>query len=248
MKPIFTFMALGLVAVIGFGVGLKAGRKHGASTPASESFVGKTLLASNDPPATEAANDASITGRHTTLAEIERALVELSERPRLLEIVKGVDPADIPLVMAMVEKLEPLLRNSIRTELLAVWARTDARAALEFAEAITDSNVRRQALLGVLRGWLSHDPRGALNWVQRLPQDQLRFGVIDVLFSTLAGDQPELMLEFLESNPRRAFSFNDYGRMFAAWAAKAPAAAAARAAAISNWMQRQEAYASIARQ
>ena len=135
MKPITLFFAV-LLAVAGFGAGILVGR-HGAkanSTPtevlpdpnASAPDANKlpaVMVKSRPAPAAGAKSATRL-----SLAEIESALAELKgfSRSKLWErvneIVKSVDPADIPSVMALLSKLPTEVQNSLRYSLLPRWA------------------------------------------------------------------------------------------------------------------------------
>jgi hypothetical protein len=189
MKPI-TLLCATLLAVASFGAGLVVGRHHPKSTGVSETspaasnstMPGQPLPAINAKPrrVATASDKSELPARRLSLAEIESALAELKGLSRsklwerVNEIVKGVDPADIPRVMAMLAKLPAELQNSLRYSLLPRWAETDPRAAMEFANGIKNLNERHQAILSVLRGWAKDDPQGAAAWIQQLPPGRLR--------------------------------------------------------------------------
>ncbi|MFO1515027.1 MAG: hypothetical protein U1F83_19330 [Verrucomicrobiota bacterium] len=170
MKPI-TLLFTVLLAVAGFGAGLLVGRQHAPSS-ASTAPTAATGAASNETPlpavnvktrATAASNKSGPDSGRMSLAEVEAALLELPKLSRskvwerLNEIAKAVDPADIPQVLAFATKLPNDIQSSIRYSLVARWAETDPRAAMEFAGNIKNFNERNQTILSVLRGWAKDD-------------------------------------------------------------------------------------------
>ena len=242
MKPI-TLLLTFLLAGAGFSAGFVFGHRGAKPNAATDTAPanGSTTVSEKPLPAikvkpqrpTEVA-DKSV--KRMTLAEIETALDGLKSVSRdklwerVNEIVRAVDPADIPAVMAMVAKLSSDVQNSFRYSLLPKWAETDPRAAMEFANGIKNVNDRHQAILSVLRGWAKNDALGAAAWIQQLPPGRLRNEAPAAIARALAEKDPEAAFALLKnSKADRNYGYGAYHELFDAWAGNDPAAAAAKA-------------------
>ncbi len=257
MKPITLFFAA-LLAVAGFGTGLVV-RPHSTKAPAareSSAAPGKLLPGGTAKPrrVPQTSDSSDKSDKRLTLAEIESALAELKgpSREKLWErvgeIAKGIDPADIPQMLAMLSKLPVEIQNSLRYSLVPRWAEADPRAAMEFANGVKNSNERQQMILGVLRGWAQRDPLAAVAWIQQLPPGRLRNEAPGAVMRALAEKDPEAALALLKTGKAdRGFSYGPYSELFDTWAGNDPATAAAKAGELKNPQQRQQAYQNIAR-
>ena len=209
MKPITLFFAA-LLAVAGFGTGLVV-RPHSTKAPAareSSAAPGKLLPGGTAKPrrVPQTSDSSDKSDKRLTLAEIESALAELKgpSREKLWErvgeIAKGIDPADIPQMLAMLSKLPVEIQNSLRYSLVPRWAEADPRAAMEFANGVKNSNERQQMILGVLRGWAQRDPLAAAAWIQQLPPGRLRNEAPGIIARALA-DLKRAGLRFVQREP-----------------------------------------------
>ncbi len=258
MKPIPLLFVL-LLTAAGFGAGLFIGRKA-APAPLTAATVG--ALDDSAAPAPlpiitaprRAATPGDKLAARMSLAEVETAFSELRSLSRsrlwerMSEISKAIDPADISAALALVAKLPPDLQSLIRSSLIARWAETDPRSAMEAASSLKNFNERHQAILSVLRGWAKDDPQGAAAWIEQLPPGRLRTEAPGMIARALAEKDPEAAFALVKNSKQNRNS--GYGAMyelFDTWAAKDPATAALRAQEIKGSQERQNAYQSIAR-
>jgi hypothetical protein len=259
MKPITLFCTALLLAVAGFVAGLLLGRQHTKTSVPAETTLAAT--ADNTAPALptvnvkpRAARAADAASDPMSLAEVEAALLELPNLPRskmwerVNEIAKAIHPTDIPQALAFAAKLPKDVQTSLRYSLVARWAETDPRAAMEFASNIKNFNERNQMILSVLRGWAKEDATSAAAWVEQLPAGRLRNDATSAIACALAEKDPEAAFAMLKTaKTDRNQGYSTYHELFETWAGKDPATAALRAAEIKNWQQRQQAYQNIAR-
>ena len=253
MKARFVIPAVLLAAVLGFGVGLKVGRDRAVAQGAAHATAGNPLAPSNPGASTNSANaGADATNPFLSLAEMERELAAIASLPtddywlRLRVLVRTIDPADIPGVLEKLSALPVWSKGPLRDLLWQRWGATNPRAAMDHANAIKDANERRLAAIQVLRGWLELDPASAVAWAKQLPPGQLQSEAFAVVAPQLVAKDPEAALALLEPAFGRGSSYS-VRELFEAWSARDPAAAAARAIQMKNWLARQAAYEVIAR-
>jgi hypothetical protein len=113
-------------------------------------------------------------------------------------------------------------KPAILRAITAAWARDDHQAALDYAQAIPETALRTQAILGTLAGWADSDSTAARRWADAQPPT-LRNEAQQVIISTLAESQPEEALALAQS------SGNSLDGVFRRWAAQDPIAAAQHA-------------------
>src|SRR6185369_12655411 len=84
-----------------------------------------------------------------------------------LKIVERIDPAQIPALLAAVEKNpSKVVREQIRMLLLPRWGEADPVGALAYATNQPNKSTREQATMAVLRGWSEKDPAAAATWAR----------------------------------------------------------------------------------
>jgi hypothetical protein len=128
----------------------------------------KRIAASPDDP--EMAGDQN---QKLALAAIE-ALIRAESKPynrrRYLEfelLLNSIRPENMPQVLAIVEKACPKNQlNGMRSNLLSLWAESDPTAAMAYASAIGDVNLRYSEINTVLRGWAEKNVGAATAWAQ----------------------------------------------------------------------------------
>jgi hypothetical protein len=212
-----------------------------------------------------------------TLAELQTALAGLKSSRTIAggmtpesweqrnEIIAGVDPADIPAVLAGLDKFvrRGADRYNIRSLLLEHWGRTDPAAALAYAEKLENVYQRDSVLRSVFNIWVGADLPAARAWAARLPAGMLRQECFGTVVWILADTDPIAALDLcheLRGNWRRDVGLGSEDptkqslfsgdttaiNIFRKWAEKDPQASAAKAAEVLTGPARQRALMAIA--
>ena len=208
-----SLILVALLALAGFGAGLFIGGRL-AATKASTAGSAATspsdrLPAIQTRPKTAASDTIAGAPEQASLAEIEAALQKAIKMTSgrgykaLDELVKKVNPSDLPQLLAFVEKLPSAnYRSRLRSMLLGRWAETDVSAAMAYANTVTGFQDRLQAISAVLGAWADKDAQAAAAWAQQLPPGQLRKQALSIVSGGLAQKDPEAAYALMTSSNR----------------------------------------------
>jgi hypothetical protein len=123
---------------------------------------------------------ATATNRVTTPETIEtkldRALSESSPGKREAELdnlQRTIASADIPAALAFLAKKGQTSIHSLFGDLAAKWASKDARAAIIWATNVPDADIRKSAIVSMLKGWTGVSPEAAAAFADTLPAGDL---------------------------------------------------------------------------
>ncbi len=247
-------LALLVLAAAMFAGGFYTGRRSpGANRAPAAAENGAPI-----PPPRRGPGPASVAQAQPrlTLAEVQAALAALPgtssakfwEQTR--DFAAGVDPADIPAVLAMLDKLPRRdNRRSLRDLLLTRWGKADPAAALAYADKLKGFDDRNNAIRSVFYGWAEADLPAAQAWAAKLPVGELRRAAFTTVIHKLAETDPAGALACLSeiSGPGPFGSYFPTVNLFEQWAGKDPQAAAVKAAEILTGQARKEAFSAIAR-
>ena len=121
-----------------------------------------------------------------------------------------------------------LMRNHLRSFLLAERARTDLRSAMTTADKTSGVQERINAVVGVLNVWAESDPEGAVAWAKELPKGTLRHRALDTVIQHPAMRDPATALEPAQTLGSSNRNFGGaFWAVFNVWAAQDPQAATA---------------------
>jgi hypothetical protein len=236
-----SFVGFVLVGATALGAGYWIGRQHSAPSARSsaslpaQSAGGTVRGRASLPPVRKtrlAAKPGDADGK-LSLAEIEAKIQGMKQGdPRLWKewqrILDSVAPADIPALLAFLEKTPTAVSQEVwRMSLLGRWAESDASSAMAYADTVGGKQAREQAILTVLQSWGETDPEGAAAWARQLPPGQLRNQAIGAVIGMLAATNPEAALDLMQSSGVKSAQWGYVSSVFNAWAAQDPAAAAA---------------------
>lgn len=104
------------------------------------------------------------------------------------------------------------------------WAQTDTQAAREWAEAQTDSSVRRAAISGLVAGMTQDDPEIAAAYVTRLSEGE-RAGLVANVASNWASQNPAAAAQWAASLPDARSRTEAIGNVMSTWSREEPAQA-----------------------
>lgn len=187
----------------------------------------------------------------TSLADIEAKMLTLKYGNLFGDSDWGkrlndLDPSDIPQLLAFVDSRMPkFMRQRLRLNfnLLSRWAKNDPKAAMAYAQGLSNLQERQYAISEVGGGWAKIDPTAAAAWARQLPEGRLRKQVLGSVISTMAGINPQAAYQLLQaSGPNYGAAYS----LFSTWAAQDPAAAAAQAATLPSYQERSQVYGAIA--
>lgn len=161
---------------------------------------------------------------------------------RLTLAVDELPSKDVPRLMEMLReefRKNPNSPDRSRWQLFSMlslkWAETDPDAALAFIQSSPSRSFRLQAARNIFGGLAEADPARAIAEMQALPKGEMLEQVTSTIVSTIGKTDPEAAINLLEKEPSRSRWSDFYLQsIFADWAAKDPAAAAARAASLPN--------------
>src|ERR1043165_1790602 len=154
-----------LVAAVSLGAGIVIGKRISARDRSGAAETAAASIERNNSPKLPpvktptkrgAAGPADYRIHKISVAEARTRLDELFKKPMfrryeaMNDFVKSIEAADIPEVIAMVEKTPQQTRLHLMTMLLARWAETDVRAAMAYADKTAGAQNRKQAVLAGL--------------------------------------------------------------------------------------------------
>ena len=228
-----SLLLIALLTVAGFGAGLIVGGRlisprtpGGFSGSASYTVQTNRLPPVKHRPKTVGTGTATGHGQPASIAEIEATIQKAIRMgsgriyKTLNDLVQKANPADIPELLAFIEKSIPANhRSQLRAMLLARWAESDVPVAMAYADKVSGYQDRQQAILAVLRAWAEQDAQAATAWAQQLPSGSLRKQALSAVTYELAQKNPEaaygLMMGAGASDRRWGMTYE----MFSAWAA-----------------------------
>lgn len=159
---------------------------------------------------------------------------------RLTLAVDALPSKEIPRLMEMLRediRKNPNLADQSRYQLFsalaAKWADTDPDAALAFIHASPLRSFRQLAATTIFSGLAESDPNRAIAEMRNLPKGEMREAVSSSIVAAIGKTDPQAAIDLLQNEPSRS-NWSDYylRNILADWAAKDPAAAAARAASL----------------
>jgi hypothetical protein len=183
-----------------------------------ESLPGSTSIS------TDSAAGASSRLPRNVLDRIERAARETAaglELGNIHAIAESITAANARETIEAVRSRTDINRKSaILGPLLAAWARQDPRAAVAYAQSISEPTLREMAIAGAASGWTEIDLSGVRQWTASLPPGSLRRHAEDAIIRTLAETQPQQALGIVLSGESPGDAGRYVDEIFADWAAR----------------------------
>jgi hypothetical protein len=138
-------------------------------------------------------------------------------------------------------------QSELRRVLFGHWGRMAPASALAVAAELPPGPWKNATYVALLQSWIRADLGSALAWLRAQPDSDLRLECIQLSLSYFATLDPEAALILVELVPP-AYRGTSYRSVFEAWATRAPAVAARRAAALElPWPHRLAAFEGVAR-
>ena len=111
----------------------------------------------------------------------------LSMGPYITDEVTSFIQRDPELAIALIDQVPNEIGRSILVNSIgSIWAKSDLKAALAWANQQTDSKIKNEILVGVISIWSATDFKSALAYVQSLPPGASQDGLVSLAFSQAA--------------------------------------------------------------
>ena len=176
---ILYFLSLAVTGVFAFFSGRLLERREIASSvqpataPVEARFPRQPARPKKEPEPPQA-EEPTVEAVTDTLAVIAAAAEQLSiasvgqaGQLEMMRLIGKLPPGEISAALAEAEKLpHGKVRQSITAGVIARWAESDGRAAMDYTLTQLSHANRPAALAAALSSWSDHDPSGALAWYQ----------------------------------------------------------------------------------
>ena len=107
------------------------------------------------------------------------------------EMIDNLPKDDLAKSLDLLDTMPPgFFQNQALSTFGRNWARTDQKAALDWANQQTDPEVKSQILRGVIEGMSVKDPNSAFQLVQSLPAGNFRNSIIITSLDSMAQSDP----------------------------------------------------------
>jgi len=117
----------------------------------------------------------------------------------LSALITSLDPSHIPEALAAIQSLHWNEKRFALAQLLNHWAEKDPRAALAYAQGLTNAAERNQSIASVLSGWGENNSAAAIAWAQQLPAGAMKRQALQGLVMQLAQTDPKAALQLASS-------------------------------------------------
>ena len=167
--------------------------------------------------------------RANFLAQLERSDAE--ETGRIVQVedfARSYGPDEFQEAAAQAERLPLRYRNAYLIALAAHWAKTDPKEALDFANQISDGEIKFAAIAAALDTWIALSPEVALPWLRDDPGSKSK-GLAWRAVSVLMKQDPAQALAYVRTFPQGAARPYSYQSIFETWTKRDPQVAAAAA-------------------
>jgi hypothetical protein len=137
-------------------------------------------------------------GRSRALAQVCARWTEIDPQSALKQALQDRDPQVLRAVIGkraesepremmtlMAESLPGLENGEIVSDIVAIWARTDPKAAADHALALGSATLREKAAAVALCLWQEADPDRATKWIDALPENAFRNALLKNLDRSL---------------------------------------------------------------
>ncbi len=186
----------------------------------------------------------------TTLQYVEsqvRALDALGNKERFMHKLEEIRPLlfllstnDYPKIWDWLKDLRSsAARACVRNELLGIWSRKDARAAIEVVMALPDGNERSMLMRGLPGNYGASDPEAALTWVRQMPAGEQRDLLLVDMIGGIAERDTVIATGLLDELPPGSLRDSAVDRIVMRCLHSDPAAVASLANQARNTFQQQ---------
>lgn len=111
----------------------------------------------------------------------------LSMGPYITDEVTSFIQRDPELAIALIDQVPNEIGRSILVNSIgSIWAKSDLKAALAWANQQTDSKIKNEILVGVISSWAKTDLKGALAYAKSLPPGASQDDLVSLAFSQAA--------------------------------------------------------------
>ena len=123
---------------------------------------------------------------------------------RIAEVAAAVAEDSPAEMLALADRLDTAARREVAQRVLAVWAKSDPRAALAALDELAgtlDTRARREVARGVLGVWAKSDPRAALAALDEMDDRRLKQTTEQSLVFTWTQSDPMAAFEWARTRP-----------------------------------------------
>lgn len=234
-------------ALFGFGIGYTAAPVPSSSTTETISKNGGSTPASvSQSSAFSKGNARTITlvqGNEDIGLLMDKALASGNSTEALRQawgLIAALKPSEFGLMVDRITKNKGYAARPVLSELYRVWALHDPQAALTSAQAQKDPVF----ISAVVNGWVENDKASALEWINKLPEGEIKRTARIAVLTSLAQKSPSEAIAMIKADPLLA-KREYWNAVFSQLAAKDPRAAIEAALQLPEGQSRNEALLSL---
>jgi hypothetical protein len=140
-------------------------------------------------------------------------------------------------------------RKDVMVQLFSRWGELEPLAALEYSKSLARKSEQHAAVVAILNGWMELDPDAAEKWVSEQPNGALKNAAWEAVIVSYASDNPTHALALAQQIRLSPYMADEIVEaIFAQWALRDAASAAAHAARLSEGSFRTSAQRLVAQQ